>query len=87
MLIRVGSLAVIWSLWLCRNDEVFNDKISSPLQVIYRCTGILHLWSSLQRVEHRNLFTEVYARLETLARDTFSRHGWQHNLRIEPPPS
>jgi hypothetical protein len=26
-LIRVGALAVIWSLWLCRNDKVFNDKI------------------------------------------------------------
>jgi hypothetical protein len=45
-LIRVGALAVLWSLWLCRNDKVFNDKISSPLQVIYRCTGTLRLWSS-----------------------------------------
>jgi hypothetical protein len=33
-LIRVGALAVIWSLWLCRNDKVFNNKLSSPLQVI-----------------------------------------------------
>jgi hypothetical protein len=81
-LIRVGALAVIWSLWLCRNDKVFNNKMSSPLQVIYRCTGTLRLWSSLQRVEHRGLFTEVYARLENTARDTFSLHGWQHNLRI-----
>jgi hypothetical protein len=86
-LIRVGAFAVIWSLWLCKNDKVFNDKISSLLQVIYQCTGTLCLWSSLQRVEHHSLFTEVCARLEILARDTFFRHGWQHNLRIEPPPS
>jgi hypothetical protein len=85
--IRVGALAIIWSLWLYRNDKVFNDKVSSPLQVIYRCTGTFRLWSSLQRVEHRGLFTEVCAWLEALARDTFSQHGWQHNLRIEPPPS
>jgi hypothetical protein len=26
MLIRVGALAIIWSLWLCRNDKVFNKK-------------------------------------------------------------
>jgi hypothetical protein len=84
-LIRVGALAIIWSLWLCRNDKVFDNKISSPLQVIYRCTGTLRLWSSLQRVENRDLFMEVCARLETTAKDTFSRHGWQHNLRIEPP--
>jgi hypothetical protein len=59
-LIRVGALTVIWSLWLCRND-----KRSSPLHVIYRCTGTLRLWSSLQRVEHRDLFMEVCSRLET----------------------
>ena len=29
LLIRVGAIAVIWSLWLCRNDKVFNDKNSS----------------------------------------------------------
>jgi hypothetical protein len=71
MLIRVGALAVIWSLWLCRNDKVFNDKNYSLLQVIYRCTSILRLWSPLQRMEHRGLFTEVCTRLEATAGDTF----------------
>jgi hypothetical protein len=28
MLIRVGAIAVIWSLWLCRIDKVFNDENS-----------------------------------------------------------
>jgi hypothetical protein len=32
--IRVGVIAFIWSLWLCRNDKVFIDKNSSILQVI-----------------------------------------------------
>jgi hypothetical protein len=45
-LIRVGALAISWLLWLCRNDKVFNAKIYSSLQVIYRCTSTLHLWSS-----------------------------------------
>ena len=49
-LIRVGALAVIWSLWLCRNDKVFTDKNCSLMQVIYRCTTILRSWSALQRV-------------------------------------
>jgi hypothetical protein len=35
-LIRVGAIAVIWLLWLCRNDKVFYDKNCSLLQVIYR---------------------------------------------------
>ena len=85
-LIRVGALAVIWSLWLCRNDKVFNDKNSSLMQVIYRTTATLRLWSPLQRVEHRDLFTGVCTSLEGTARDFLSQHGWQHNLRIGPPP-
>ena len=55
-IIRVGALAVIWSLWLCRNDKVFNDKDTSLLQVLYRCTGLLRSWSTLQRVENRDHF-------------------------------
>jgi hypothetical protein len=41
VLIRVGAFVVIWSLRLCRNDKVFNDKNSSLLQVIYRCIILL----------------------------------------------
>ena len=35
LLFRVGAIDVIWSLWLCRNDKVFNDKNTSLMQVIY----------------------------------------------------
>jgi hypothetical protein len=83
--IRVGAIAFIWSLWLCRNDNMFNDKNSSILQVIYRAIGTLCLWSSLQHLEDRDLFMEVYARLEATAMDTFSQHGWPHSLRIDVP--
>jgi hypothetical protein len=81
--IRVGAIAFIWSIWLCRNDKVFNDKNSSMLQVIYRAIGTLCLWSSLQRLYDRDLYTEVCARLEATVRDTFSQHGWPHSLRID----
>jgi hypothetical protein len=87
MLIRVGALAVIWVLWLCRNDKIYNDKNCSLLLVIYRCIGILRLWSPLQRMENHDLFTEVCTWLEATVRDTFSLHGWPHNIRIEAPPS
>jgi hypothetical protein len=40
---------------------------------------------ALQRVENRDFFAKDYTRLENTARDTFSLHGWQHNLRIGPP--
>jgi hypothetical protein len=80
-------MALIWSLWLCRNDKVFNDKNCSLLQVIYRCTGTLRVWLQLHRLADHDLFTEVCTRLEDTARHLFSLHGWQHNLRIGPPPS
>jgi hypothetical protein len=83
--IRVGAIAVIWSLWLSRNDKVFNDKDVSHMQVLYRCTNILRMWSTLQRVGHRDLFTEACARLEEVARDIFSQHGWPLDRRIGPP--
>jgi hypothetical protein len=86
-LIRVGALAVIWSLLLCRNDKVFNDKNCSLLQVIYICTSMLCMWSPLQRQGNRDLFMEVCTQLEATVRDTFFLHGWLHNLRIGPPPS
>ena len=85
-LIRVRALAIIWSLWLYRNDKVFNDKNCSLMQIIYRTTATLRSWSQLQRVGHRDLFMEVCSRLEDTARDFLSLHGWQHNLRIGPPP-
>jgi hypothetical protein len=75
VLIRVGALAVIWSLWLCRNNKVFNDKNCSLLQVIYKCTSTLRLWSPLQRMENRDLLMEVCTRLEVTPRDIFSPHG------------
>ena len=83
--ISVRAIAVIWLLWLSRNDKVFNDKDSTRLHVLYRCTSILRSWSILQRVEHRGLFTEAGARLEEVTRDIFIRHGWTLDRRIGPP--
>jgi hypothetical protein len=87
ILLRVGAIALIWSLWLCRNDKVFNKKNCSVLQVIYQCTRTLRIWSQLHRLEDHDLFTKVCTRLEHTARHLFSQHGWQHNLRIGPPSS
>ena len=56
------------------------------MQVIYRCTATIRSWAPLQRVEHRDLFREVSARLEVATWEFYSQHGWQHNLRICPPP-
>jgi hypothetical protein len=57
--IRLGAITIVWSIWLCRDDKLFNDKYFSLLQVIYRCVKTLCLRSSLQRVECRDLYMQV----------------------------
>jgi hypothetical protein len=71
ILLKGGAMALIWSLWLCRNDKKFNDKNCSILKVIYLCTRILRVWSPLHRLEDHDLFTEVCTRLEDAARYFF----------------
>lgn len=36
IILRVGAIVVIWSLWLSRNDKVFNDK------KLFSFAGYLH---------------------------------------------
>ena len=46
--IRVGVCALLWAIWNCRNDCVFNRSRSiNFLQVIFRATASI-MWSSLQ---------------------------------------
>jgi hypothetical protein len=71
----MGAIAFIWSLWLCRNDKVFNDKNSSILQVIYRAIGTLRLWSALQRPQDRDLYTEVETSIRRSVHDWKLRRG------------
>jgi hypothetical protein len=63
ILIRVGALALIWSLWLCINGLVFNGKNSSPLQAIFLCTSLLAslVGSSSTCGEQRPCYGGVYA--------------------------
>jgi hypothetical protein len=68
----VGALAIIWSLWLRRNDKVFYVKKCSLLQVVDGYTSMLYLWSPLQRMENEDLFMEVCTRLESTTSDIFS---------------
>jgi hypothetical protein len=74
ILIRVGTIAVIWSIWLCKNDKVCNDKKSSLMQVMYRCTAVFRLWSLFQRL--------VSTRMENTVKEFITQHGWLHNRSI-----
>ena len=78
---------MLWSLWLCRNKVIFEANQCSPMQVIFHCAHLLREWSSLQKPEHRDLYTAVCSRLEQVAKDIFFLHGWRHDRRIESTSS
>jgi hypothetical protein len=76
LLIRVRAIAVIWSLWLCRNDNVFfNNKSYCLIDVINQCRATVRLWLPLHRLDHHDLFTKVSTRLEDTMINIFSNMG------------
>jgi hypothetical protein len=56
------------------------------MQVIDHCNTLFRSWLTLQRMENRNIFTEVSTQLEDNAKDFIIQLEWQHNLRIDLPP-
>jgi hypothetical protein len=75
------SIPLVHGQGLCAAG--FNDKNSYLLQVVYRATALLRSWSPLQRLEDRDLCTEVSTLLENTAKEFISQHGWQHNRRLQ----
>ena len=76
--IRVGVCALLWAIWNVRNDFVFNKpRASSFLQVIPLATHWIHTWSYLQPAERQQAMDFGCSRLETVARDLYSRCGWR----------
>jgi hypothetical protein len=76
--------AMFWSIWLCRNDVVFNHKpIQSFMQVIFRGSHWLQFWRLLQKEESHQEILNVCQSLEMVAMEIFTSHEWQSNARIE----
>ena len=81
--IRVGVCALLWAIWNCRNDVVFNRKnITNFLQVIFRASAWIRMWSLLSNAEAREHLGTGCNRWETVARDTYNRFGWRSANRI-----
>jgi hypothetical protein len=51
-LIWVGTTALCWAIWRCRNDVIFNKiKTNSIMQVIFKGAYWLRSWAQFQRDE------------------------------------
>ncbi|XP_058784261.1 uncharacterized protein LOC131659033 [Vicia villosa] len=47
-------LAVLWSLWICRNDIFFNDVEWNARDVTWSCKALLLRWSYTGKITHSN---------------------------------
>jgi hypothetical protein len=76
-LLLVGLGVIFWSIWLSRNDVVFNrTSITSYMQVIFRATYWTITWSKFQKEEQQLLLSWACRLMETLTMDIFVKHGW-----------
>ena len=84
-LVLLGATALCWSVWLCRNAVVFDNKKSSFLQVIYSTTHWLRTWAILQKYTLQDKLVAASHFLAQVAKDFFfaRAHGWRSSLRID----
>ena len=77
--IRIGVCAFLWTIWNCRNDIVFNKTgVVHFLQVVYKASYWINLWSLLLPLEQRALMDSGCTRLMAVVRTIFNRGGWYH---------
>jgi hypothetical protein len=82
--IRTGICALMWAIWNCRNDMVFNKSTNSHfLQVIRMITHWIHEWSYLLPESQRAHMDSGCTRLETVAQDIYNQGGWQLTRRLQ----
>jgi hypothetical protein len=78
IMVLTGAAAICWSIWLTRNDTMFNNCRSKTfLQVLSRGTYWLRLWALLQHIGDRmERLVEACQLLESSAMQFFVPHGW-----------
>ena len=82
--IRIGVCALLWAIWNCRNDVVFNKAGSSQfLQAIHRTTYWISMWSYLLPEDQRGHMESGCTRLMAVVRAIFNQGGWQLSNRIQ----
>jgi hypothetical protein len=79
----VGTGAILWAIWLSRNDVVFNKvSISSSMQVIFRGTHWTRTWANFQKEAKRKTLQVGCRLIETMTMEIFAKHGWRSTNRL-----
>jgi hypothetical protein len=79
----VGVCAIFWSIWLCRNDAVFDEKrLYSYLLVIFMTTYLTRFWTILQKEKDRASLKHSCRILETVSMEICAKHRWLSYNRL-----
>jgi len=70
-LILLGASALCWSLWLCRNAFIFENKHTSFLQVIYLTMHWLRTWAVRQKSSSQEVVVAASQYLAQVAKEFF----------------
>jgi hypothetical protein len=83
-LICMGTSAILWSIWLCRNDVTFDKKKIILLFCRLFSGQLIGFVSGTSCKKECNRSPLKWARrtLETLAMEVFAKHGWSSFKRI-----
>jgi hypothetical protein len=82
--IRISVCALVWAIWNCRNDIIFNRATCVQfLQVINKTTYWINMWSYLLPEDQRVFIDIGCTRLMEIVRAIFSRGGWQFARRLQ----
>ena len=82
--ILVGASALCWTIWLSRNDVVFQKTIpNSYLQVIFRGIYWARCWSQLSKEEEKLSLKKRACSLESTVMAFYSKHGWNFRNRLK----
>jgi hypothetical protein len=73
----IGICAMLWVIWLSRNDIVFNKaSISSSMHVIFRGTYWIRTWPNFQKDPMKNTLQSACRVMESVTMEIFAKHGW-----------
>jgi hypothetical protein len=76
-LVLIGLAAICWSLWISRNDLVFQkSQYKSILHVIFRGTICIRSWFVLSKQDGRIILKDGCRTLEAAALEIFHKSGW-----------
>ena len=82
--IRIGICALFGAIWNCRNDMIFNRQhILNFLQVIFRATTWIRMWSLLTPMDSREPLVTGCNQWEMVAPAIFNQFGWRSHNKIE----